>query len=65
MRWARTTYPDRVMGAVRQLGVGVSGGAEALAIFQQLLNDLWSPGALERPLAWIKVDEKNCFGRLE
>jgi hypothetical protein len=53
------------MTAMRQLGVGAPGGAEALGIFQQLLYDLWQSGALERPIARVKVDEKNCFGMLE
>ena len=56
---------ERVMGAMRQLGVGTPGGAEALAIFQQVLHELWAGGRLEMPLARIKIDEKNCFGRLE
>ena len=51
--------------AVRQLGVGSQGGAEALAIFHQLLLDEWAAGALTEPLARIKVDEKNCFGMIE
>ena len=50
---------------MRQLGAGVSGGAEALAIFHQLLFDAWKAGRLTKPLARIKVDEKNCFGSLE
>ena len=50
---------------MRQLGAGVSGGAEALAIFHQLLFDAWEAGRLTKPLARIKVDEKNCFGSLE
>jgi hypothetical protein len=56
---------NKVMAAMRQLGVGMSGGAEALAIFQQLLYELWKSGGLQRPLARVKVDEKNCFGMLE
>jgi hypothetical protein len=54
-----------VMTASRQLGVGTSGGAEALAIFHQLLFDEWVDGHLSVPLARIKIDEKNCFGMLE
>ena len=53
------------MLAMRQLGVRTSGGAEALAIFHQLLFDAWQDGALPKALARIKVDEKNCFGSLE
>ena len=34
---------------MRQLGVGVQGGAEAFAIFQQLLYDEWAAGRLEKP----------------
>eukprot|EP00973_Karenia_brevis_P018306 2512919-Karenia_brevis.AAC.1 len=56
---------SKTMAAMRQLGVGVKGGAEALAIFHQLLYDMWSEGSLSRPMARIKVDEKNCFGSLE
>ena len=56
---------SRVMMAMRQLGVGVSAGAEALAFFHQTLFEIWKAGELVRPLARIKVDEKNCFGMLE
>ena len=56
---------NRVMTAMRQLGVGTSGGAEALATLHQLLYEIWRDGELERPLARIKVDERNCFGSLE
>ena len=52
------------MVAMRQLGVGIPGGAEALALFEQLLYDLWREGRLPKPLARIRVDEKNCFGSL-
>ena len=55
----------RVMIAMRQLGLGTAGGAEALALFHQLIYVLWKRGALPQPLARIKVDEKNCFGMLE
>ena len=55
----------KVMHAMRQLGVGMPGGAESLAIFHQLLHELWREGALTRPLARVKIDERNCFGRLE
>ena len=48
-----------------QIGVGTPGGAEALAIFHQLLYDEWMTGTLSGPLARIKVDEKNCFGMIE
>ena len=51
--------------AMRQLGVGAQGGAEALAIFHQLFYDEWAEGSLTEPLARIKVDEKNCFGMIE
>ena len=49
---------------MRQLGVGIQGGAEALAIFHQLIFDEWTSGTLDTPLAGIKVDEK-CFGTIE
>eukprot|EP00973_Karenia_brevis_P080292 11137539-Karenia_brevis.AAC.1 len=42
---------DRVMVAMRQLGVRIPGGAEALAIFQQLVYDLWKDGAVTTHLA--------------
>ena len=37
------------MASMRQLGVGGQGGAEAFAIFQQLLYDEWAAGRLEKP----------------
>ena len=55
----------RVMTAMRQLGVGTPGGAEALATFHQLLYEAWRDGQLPSALARIKIDEKNCFGSLE
>lgn len=55
----------RLMIAIRQLGNGGSGGAETLALFHELLFDEWSAGGLSVPLARIKVDENNCFGRIE
>ena len=55
----------KVMAAMRQFGNGATGGTETVAIFHQLVHDLWRAGELERPLARIKVDEKNCFGMLE
>ena len=36
-----------------------------MAIFHQLFYDEWVAGPLNRPLARIKVDEKNCFGMIE
>ena len=51
--------------AIRQLGVGSQGGAEALAIFHQLLCDKWVEDSMTEPFARIKVDEKNCFGMTE
>ena len=51
--------------SMRQIGVGTPGGAEALAIFHQLLYDEWLTGSLSGPLANIKVDEQNCFGMIE
>ena len=49
------------MTAMRQLGVGSQGGAEALAIFHQRIYDEWASGSLNAPLARIKVDEKKCL----
>ena len=51
--------------SIRQIRVGTSGSAEALAIFNQLLYDEWMAGSLRKPLARIKVNEKNCFGMIE
>ena len=45
--------------SIRQFGVGTPGGAEALAIFHQLLYDEWMMGSLGGPLARIQVDEKK------
>ena len=53
------------MTAMRHLGVGSQGGAEALAIFHQLMYDELASGSLNEPLARIKVDEKKCFGMVE
>ena len=51
--------------SMRQIGVGTPGGAEALAIFHQLLYDEWMTGSLMGPPARIKVDERNCIGMIE
>ena len=51
--------------AMPQLGVGSQGGAEALAIFHQLLCDEWMTGSLREPIASVKVDEKIFFGMIE
>ena len=55
----------RLMQAMRQIGVGTLGGAEALAILHQLLHDIWAEEELPGPVARIKIDERNCFGSLE
>ena len=55
----------KTLAAMRQLGAGTAGGAEALAIFHQLLFDAWTAGRLNKTLARVKVDETNCFGSLE
>ena len=54
-----------LMTAMRQLGVGSRGGAEALVIFHQPICDEWASGSLNTPLARNKVDEQNCFGMIE
>ena len=54
-----------LISSMRQIGVRIPGGAEALAIFHQLLYGEWMTGSLSGPLARIKVDEKNCFGMIE
>ena len=48
--------------SMRQIGVGTPGGAEALAIFHQLLYDEWMTGSLGKPLAQNQVDEKIALG---
>ena len=50
---------------MRQLGVGTQGGAEAVAIFHQIIYDAWAAGEQYSPVARIKVDEKSCFGMIE
>ena len=52
------------MASARQLGVGLPGGAEALATFHQLLYEAWASGELKQDLARVKIDEKSCFGLL-
>ena len=49
---------------MRQLGVGVAGGADAFAIFRQRLLLEWRRGELS-PIARIKIDEKNFYGSWE
>ena len=44
---------------MRQVGVGSEGGAEAWAIFHQLMFDERVSGSLNTPSARIKVDEKT------
>ena len=59
--------------AMRQLGVGSQGGAEALAIFPQLFCHEWAEGSLTGPLVRITVDEvassfcsrEHCGGGVE
>ena len=53
------------MTAMRQLGVGSQGGAEAFVFFHQLIYDEWATRSLNAPLARIEVDEKHCFGMIE
>ena len=48
------------MTAMRQVGVGSEGGAEVLAIFQQLIVDEWISGSLDTPSARIKVGKKTA-----
>ncbi|MFM7986424.1 MAG: hypothetical protein ACKPKO_44640, partial [Candidatus Fonsibacter sp.] len=49
----------------RQWGIGVSGGAEAIATAQLLIEDMWVNNVLTKPTAIIQVDQTNCFGQLE
>ena len=65
LRMINARDESRIMQAMRQIGVGTVGGAEALAIFHQLLYDAWADGGLSRFLARVKIDEKNCFGSFE
>ena len=52
--------------AMRQLGVGSQGGAEALAISHQFIFDEWTPGIPDTPLARIKLKwTKKSFGMIE
>ena len=55
----------RLMMAMRQVGVGIPGGAEAMAIFHQALHETWAAHQLPSAVARIKIDERNCFGLLE
>eukprot|EP00975_Prorocentrum_lima_P020005 4209874-Prorocentrum_lima.AAC.1 len=45
---------SRLAVSARQIGVGVTSGAEALAIFHQLIDDAWRDGDITSPLARIK-----------
>ena len=54
----------RIMTHSRQIGVGKEGGAEALAIFHQILANLKEKGKL-KVLCRVKVDQNNCFGLIE
>ena len=65
-RLLQVAKPDigKVIWTMRQLGVGAP-GAEALALFHQLLYEAWAGGQLHRALARIKIDENNCFGSSE
>ena len=52
--------------AMRQLGVGSQGDAEALAIFHQLLFDEWAEGRLtDRVACKNHSRRKTCFGVIE
>ena len=37
-------------------------GAEALAIFRQLIYEEWASGSLNAPVGRLKVDERNGIG---
>ena len=65
-KWAcrrvlQVAKPDigKVMWSMRQLGVTAPQGAEALALFHQLLYEAWADGQLPRFPARIKIHEKN------
>ena len=52
--------------AVRQLGVGSQSGAEALAIFHQLIYDEWASGSLNEPPASFPFpSQTHCNGGVE
>ena len=57
----RTGEISAFMTKMKQVGVGSQGGAEALAIFHQLIFDEWMTGSQETPPARIKVDEKKVL----
>ena len=46
---------------MRLLGVGSQGGAEALAIFRQLIYDEWASGSLTEPLARSKIRREKLL----
>ena len=48
--------------SIRQIGVGTPFGAEALAIFHQLLYDEWMTGSLSGPLLWDDRVEGGARG---
>ena len=56
-----------LMTAMRQVGAGSQGGAEALTLFHQLIFDEWTAGSLEIPFARTKVDGQKLLrnGRVE
>ena len=55
-------WQEALMTAMRQLGVGSQGGAQALAIFHQHIYDEWASGSCAIALLkWMK----NCFGMIE
>ena len=52
----------QALGAMRQLGAGTAGGAEALATFHRIIFDAWTAGRLNKTLARVKVGEKTASG---
>ena len=51
----------KVMSAMRQYGNGADGGAEAIAMFQQLLYESWRDRELPQMLARVKIDETKLL----
>ena len=74
--WLRKVITRRILDAdklaatkkllqSRQWGIGVTGGAESIAITHLIIEYLWASNLLSRPLAVIQVDQKDCFGQFE
>ena len=69
--WLRKVITRRIMDAdkpaitrkllqSRQWGIGVSGGAEAIAFTHLLIEDMWNHNKLTKPTAIIQVDQTTA-----